>query len=99
MAQNLVSAVITYHKPGTQPPLYVAGTFSDPPWLPQEMDHTARKDGEYNFKKEIRAEPRSRIQYKFLVGDGEWVLKDDGPTTTDSFGNTNHVLEVGTQEE
>ncbi|KAK4032602.1 hypothetical protein C8A01DRAFT_40948 [Parachaetomium inaequale] len=100
MASSQIPAVITYHKPGTQPPLYVAGTFSDPPWQPHEMDHTAREDGEYDFKKEVRAEPGSKIQYKFRIGNGDWwVLKDDGPTMTDSSGNTNHVLEVKPQEE
>lgn len=99
MAQTLASTTITYHKPGTRPPLYVAGTFSDPPWQPQEMDHTARDDGEYDFRKEIHVEPGSTIQYKFRVGDGEWVLKDDGPTTTDSSGNLNNVLVVESQEE
>jgi len=99
MASNLIPAVITYYKPGTQPPLFVAGTFSDPPWQPQEMDHTAREDGGYDFKKEVRAEPGSEIQYKFRVGDGEWVLKEDGPTTVDPSGNTNHVLEVKPRDE
>ncbi|KAK4247762.1 hypothetical protein C7999DRAFT_31839 [Corynascus novoguineensis] len=99
MASTTAPAVITYHKPGVQPPLYVAGTFSHPPWQPEEMDHTAREDGEYDFRKEVRAKPRSIIQYKFRIGNGEWVLKDNEPTTTDSSGNTNHVLEVKPQEE
>jgi hypothetical protein len=100
MASAQIPAVITYHKPGTQPPVYVAGTFSDPQWQPHEMEHTKREDGEYDFRKEIRAEPGSKTQYKFRLGDGDWwVLKDDGPTVTDSAGNTNHVLEVNPQEE
>lgn len=100
MASTQIPAVITYHKPGTQPPLYVAGTFSDPPWQPFEMDHTTRADGEYDFKKEVRAEPGSKIQYKFCIGDGDWwVLKEDGPTTMDSSGIKNHVLEVKPQNQ
>ncbi|KAK4242604.1 hypothetical protein C8A03DRAFT_29199 [Achaetomium macrosporum] len=100
MATARIPAVITYHKPGTRPPVYVAGTFSEPPWQPHEMDCMTREDGEYDFTKEVYGEPGSKIQYKFRIGDGDWwVLKDDGPTATDSAGNTNHVLEVKTQEE
>lgn len=90
-----VPVVITYYKPGTRPPIFVAGTFSDPPWQPQEMEHTAREDGEHDFKKEVYGEPGSKIQYKFRIGDGDWwVLNGDAPTVRDSAGNTNHVLEV-----
>ncbi|KAJ4304436.1 hypothetical protein N0V88_002049 [Collariella sp. IMI 366227] len=100
MASTQVPAVISYHKPGTRPPLYVAGTFSQPPWEPYEMDHKEREDGEYDFKKEVCAEPGTKIEYKFRLGNGDWwVLKEDGPTVTDSSGNTNHVLEVKPQEE
>ena len=90
-----IPAVITYHKRGTSPPIYVAGTFSDPPWQPHKMDHTAREDGEHYFKKEVYGEPGSKIEYKFRIGDGDlWVLDENTPTVTDSSGNTNHVLEV-----
>jgi hypothetical protein len=99
MASTQASAVITYHKPGTQPPLYVAGTFSNPPWQPHEMDRTAREDGEYDFKKEVRGAPGSKIQYKFRIGDGNWwVLQEDHPTTTDGSGNTNNVLELKAED-
>ncbi len=94
MASTRIPVVITYHKPGTQPPLFVAGTFSDPQWQPHEMEHTVREDGEYNFKKEVHAEPGTKIKYKFRLGDRDWVLQDDGSTVTDSDGNTNNVLEV-----
>ncbi len=94
MASTQIPVVITYHKPGTRPPLFVAGTFSDPQWQAVEMEHTVREDGEYNFKKEVHAEPGSKIKYKFRLGDRDWVLQDDGSTVTDSDGNTNNVLEV-----
>ncbi|GAB1320563.1 hypothetical protein MFIFM68171_10773 [Madurella fahalii] len=95
MAAAQIPVVITYHKPGTRPPIFVAGTFSNPPWQPQEMEHTTRTDGEYDFKKEVYGEPGSKIQYKFRIGNGDWwVLNGDAPTMTDSAGNTNHVLEV-----
>lgn len=100
MASTQIPVVITFHRPGTQPPLYLAGTFSNPPWQPHEMDHAVREDGEYDFKKEVHGEPGSKIQYKFRIGDGDWwVLKDDGPTETDDSGNTNNILEVKSEQE
>lgn len=89
------STYIHYEKPGTQPPIYVAGTFSEPPWHPYEMDYTTDADGEHVFKKEIHVEPGSKIQYKFRVGAGNWwVLNEGAPTVTDGAGNTNHEMEV-----
>ncbi|KAK0630599.1 hypothetical protein B0T17DRAFT_488716 [Bombardia bombarda] len=86
---------ITYRKPGTQPPLYVAGTFSDPPWQPQEMDFTTDSQGEHVFKKKILGKPGSKVHYKFRVGSGDWwVLNDELPTAVDSSGNQNNELEV-----
>lgn len=89
-----VPAVIAFRKSGIRPPVYLAGTFSDPPWQPLEMDHALREDGEHDFKKEISGEPGSKIQYKFRIGEDWWVLDENTPTVTDDAGNTNHVLEV-----
>ncbi|KAL2015589.1 hypothetical protein VTK56DRAFT_5201 [Thermocarpiscus australiensis] len=90
-----IPALITYHKPGTRPPIYVAGTFSDPPWQPYEMDYTTREDGEHDFKKEVCGEAGSEIQYKFRIGEGDWwALSEDAPIVTDSEGNANHVLRL-----
>ncbi|KAL2261927.1 hypothetical protein VTK26DRAFT_2992 [Humicola hyalothermophila] len=95
MATNRTPIVITYHKRDVVPPLYVAGTFSDPPWQAQEMDDTTGEDGEHYFQKEVYAAPGSKIQYKFRIGNGDWwVLDDHTPTMTDGAGNVNHVLEV-----
>ncbi|KAK3692936.1 hypothetical protein B0T22DRAFT_436155 [Podospora appendiculata] len=96
MASPKVAATITYQKPGTQPPLFVAGTFSDPPWEAYEMDYTTDANGEHIFNKEIWGKPGSKVHYKFRVGTGDWwVLNDDDtPTATDAMGNRNHELQV-----
>lgn len=95
MESSEVCAIISYEKPGTQPPVYVAGTFSDPPWKPHEMAYTTNDDGEHVFTKEFAAEPGTRVQYKFRIGTGDWwVLHDDVPTVKDSNGNENHELVV-----
>lgn len=94
MASTKVSAAITYEKPGTQPPMYVAGTFSDPPWEAHEMEYDTDDKGEHIFSQKVEGEPGSKIQYKFRVGPGNWwVLHEGMPTVTDINGNTNHELE------
>lgn len=95
MATTLAPATITYQKPGTKPPIYVAGTFSDPEWQLEEMEYIVDADGEHVFRKEVQGEPGSKIHYKFRIGDGNWwVLNDDTPTVTDIAGNKNNELEV-----
>ncbi|KAK2011442.1 hypothetical protein LZ32DRAFT_606454 [Colletotrichum eremochloae] len=89
----MVSVTITYKKPGTQPPIFIAGSFSDPQWQPQEMQFTTEDGGEHTFHKSIEVPPSSQIQYKFRVGLGDWwVLNEDAPTVTDASGNRNNLL-------
>ncbi|TID01945.1 hypothetical protein CH35J_004279 [Colletotrichum higginsianum] len=96
----MVSVTITYKKPGTQPPLFVAGSFSDPQWQPQEMLFTTEDGGEHTFHKSIEVPPSSQIQYKFRVGLGDWwVLNEDAPTVTDASGNRNNVLAAPESQE
>lgn len=76
---STIPIAITYHKPGTEPPLFVAGSFSA--WEAQEMDCTTDEDGKHVFVKTVRVPPGTQIQYKFRVGLGDWwVLNDDAPT-------------------
>lgn len=96
----MAPVTITYQKPGTKPPIYVAGTFSDPAWQPEEMEYYLNSDGEHVFKKDLQVKPGSKIHYKFRVGDGDWwVLDDDTPTVTDAAGNKNNELEVPPPEQ
>jgi hypothetical protein len=81
MAPKLVSVTVKYSKPGTQPPLFLAGSFSDPAWHPQEMQYTTNEAGEHDFYKEVQAEEGNVYQYKFRVGEGDWwMLNEDSPT-------------------
>lgn len=77
MADTKVPITIAYRAPGTQPPLFVAGTFSHPQWVPQEMDYTTGEDGQPFFSKAFDVEPNSKIQYKFRVGPGDWWILDE----------------------
>ncbi|KAM0334280.1 hypothetical protein ACHAQA_001302 [Verticillium albo-atrum] len=93
MATSRVPVTLTYRKPGTQPPLFVAGTFSDPQWEAQEMQVTTGDDGEHIFSKPLHLTPGSKIQYKIRIGPGDWwVLNEDAPTVTDDAGNRNNLL-------
>ena len=76
---------ITYSSPDIQPPVYVAGAFTDPPWQPCEMkcvkpvqdpnvDPQAKPD--YTFSKEFEV-TGGRWQYKFRLGPGDWWVCDE----------------------
>ena len=81
MATQKKSTIVRYSVPGTQPPLYVAGSFSNPEWTPLPMQYTVNDDGEYLFTKEVEAEEGKEYQYKFRVGEGDWwLLNEDEPT-------------------
>ncbi len=77
---------LEYAKPGTQPPVYVAGSFSTPAWQPDEMSVTelhsedANVAKEYAFHKEVMVSEGS-WQYKFRLGHGDWWVLDDGAKT------------------
>ena len=83
-ARKKSAVVVTYSKPGTQPPIYLAGSFSE--WQPQEMQCTADELGEYRFTKEVEVEEGNEYQYKFRVGEGDWwLLNENEPTGTCSL--------------
>ncbi|OAA58577.1 hypothetical protein SPI_06650 [Niveomyces insectorum RCEF 264] len=99
MAKGDAAVEITYKSTDLEPPLFVAGSFSNPPWTPQEMKHAKAPSGEHVFTKTIHAEPGSTIQYKFRVGRGDWWILDDTlPTVTDDKGNQNNMIKVMDQK-
>lgn len=84
MASPTVTVTVKYSKPGTQPPVYLAGSFSDPAWQPQEMEHTTNADGEHEYHKDVQVEKGKEYQYKFRLGPGDWwTLNEDAPTGMD----------------
>jgi hypothetical protein len=83
MAAKKIRVTITYTHPGTQPPVYLAGSFSMPAWYPQEMDFIAEDHNEHRFHKEVLADEGGQFQYKFRIGSGDWwVLDENAPTGT-----------------
>lgn len=90
---------ITFSKPGTQPPVYVTTSLSEPQWQPVEMHNTQKEEGEYEFWHEFEAEP-GEYQYKFRLGPGDWwVLDEKSQTVEDGSGNRNNLLVVDAPKE
>lgn len=75
MAQRQI--IISYRKAGTKPPVFVAGTFSDPAWEPHEMGCSVDSLGEYTFEQVVSVEAGAELQYKFRLGAGDWWVCDD----------------------
>ncbi|KUI64780.1 Midasin [Cytospora mali] len=95
MVDRKVPVTITYRTTGIEPPLFVAGTFSDPQWTPHEMECTPGSDGENFFTQKLEVDPGSKLQYKFRVGYGDWwMLNEEAPTVADDAGNRNNLLEA-----
>ncbi|KAI1805641.1 hypothetical protein F4811DRAFT_212148 [Daldinia bambusicola] len=95
MSPQKVPITFTYKKDDTDPPIYVAGSFSDPPWQPQEMDVAIDQLGGRLFTKQVMVDDGTEIHYKFRIGQGDWwALDETADTVTDEWGNTNNVLRV-----
>ena len=70
---------ITYSHPDTQPPVYLAGAFSEPQWQTQEMHYTTDDNNQHEFYRQIEVEEGRSYEYKFRLGPGDWwVLNEDG---------------------
>jgi hypothetical protein len=81
MTSQTVTVTVTYSKPGAQPPIYLAGSFSDPEWQPEEMQYTTDENNEHEFHKKVEVEKGKEYQYKFRLGPGDWwTLNEDSPT-------------------
>jgi hypothetical protein len=92
MAPGTISVMVKYSKPGTQPPVFLAGSFSE--WQPQEMSFTTDDNNEHEFYKEVQVDEGNKYQYKFRVGPGDWwVLNENSPT-----GTCFHFLSMRTLE-
>ncbi|KAI9047923.1 hypothetical protein LZ554_007725 [Drepanopeziza brunnea f. sp. 'monogermtubi'] len=96
MAPQTVPVTVRYSRPGTQPPIYLGGSFDDPQWHePREMQYTTDENNEHEFYTEVSVEEGKEYQYKFRVGPGDWwVLNEASPTVPDNQGIRNNLLAV-----
>jgi hypothetical protein len=72
---NKASVTVRFSKPGFQPPIYLAGSFSE--WQPQEMQYTLNEHNEHQYYKELEVELGKEYQYKFRIGQGDWWVLDE----------------------
>lgn len=96
MAPTVIT--LTYRKLGTIPPVFVAGSFSEPPWEAHELSQDA-EEGSGSFSRTFSITPGT-YQYKFRLGTGDWWVTDETrETVTDNQGNINNVLLVQDTQE
>lgn len=69
------TVTITYSKPGTVSPVFVAGSFSSPPWEPHQL-HQEGEESSGTFSKTFVIDPGT-YQYKFRLGTGDWWVLDE----------------------
>lgn len=75
-----IPSTITFKRPGTAPPLFLAGSFSDPEWEPKEMEYKTEDDGEHTFQSEVMITPGEDYQFKLRMGEGSWwILAENYP--------------------
>ncbi|KAI4161101.1 MAG: hypothetical protein LQ342_005138 [Letrouitia transgressa] len=72
---------IRFTSAGARPPIYIAGSFTSPEWVPQEMDYhldaeSREFEPSYIFFKSFDLLP-GRYFYKLRLGDGDWWVCDD----------------------
>ncbi|EQL00943.1 hypothetical protein OCS_03347 [Ophiocordyceps sinensis CO18] len=86
---------IAFRKAGAQPPVYLAGTFSNPAWQPREMQCTLDDAGEHYFTAQVSVQPGLEYWYKFRVGESDdWVLDEHSSIVTDDQGYKTNLLKV-----
>lgn len=73
----MVSATITFEQDSVEPPVFVAGAFTD--WTPTEMEcETLEANGTTKkvFSHAFDLAP-GEYQYKFRLGPGDWWVLDE----------------------
>ena len=65
-----------------KPPIYVAGSFTNPPWIRQEMEYISMGDpGDTNHPEEYVYTgtvelPPGEYEYKFCIGEDRWICDE-----------------------
>ncbi|CAH0049322.1 unnamed protein product [Clonostachys solani] len=78
MASSGSQHTITFKRAKTVPPLFLAGSFAESNWKPQEMNASRDEDGEYTFTGTVNAIPGHEYQYNIKSGEqGPWIYDKD----------------------
>lgn len=85
---------ISFSPKGAKPPIFIAGTFTNPPWQQLEMQSIELETpGEYRHEIRLNIPKGQDYQYKFRLGKGDWWdLNEEEPTVVDGAGNHNNLL-------
>lgn len=86
-SSNIQNIRISYVSPEARPPIFIAGSFTDPPWQPEELDYVLKQPddiesgtpselSQYRFAKSVQI-GEGRWQYKFRLGLGDWWVCDE----------------------
>ena len=82
---------ITYRDKKASPPVYIAGTHTERPWEPQEMERVPDKEeGVPTYEAVIMAEEGSELQFKISHSGGE--MADEGASVTSSDSGSTVIL-------
>ncbi|POS85825.1 hypothetical protein EPUL_003365 [Erysiphe pulchra] len=85
---------IRYSSKDAKSPVYIAGTFTNPPWQLLKMK-SLEPETSIESKFEIRLDlaKGQDYEYKFRVGrDEHWILNEEEPIVKDEAGNLNNLL-------
>ncbi|RKF76721.1 putative pt repeat family protein [Golovinomyces cichoracearum] len=85
---------ISFSPKGAKPPVFIAGTFTNPPWQQLEMQSIELENsGEYRHEIRLDIFKGQDYQYKFRLGKGDWWdLNEEEPIVVDAAGNHNNLL-------
>lgn len=93
MAVPTVPYTIFYANHEADEPIFVAGSFSDPPWRPQQMRLSLDERNRRVFVAELDLQPGKEYQYKLRIGEGDdWVLSEAHSIGLSSFNRYEALL-------
>ncbi|KAG5940996.1 hypothetical protein E4U53_007504 [Claviceps sorghi] len=95
MSASTTTVTVSYRRRGLEPPVFVAGTFTDPAWESREMQIVTDEFGEHHFTIQVPVEPGKEYRYHFRAGgQDDWFLDEHATIATDSLGQRCNILRV-----
>ncbi|KAG5914431.1 hypothetical protein E4U42_000486 [Claviceps africana] len=95
MSASKTTVTVSYRRRGLEPPVFVAGTFTNPAWESREMQAVTDEFGEYHFAAQVPVEPGREYQYHFRAGlQQDWFVDEHATIATDSLGQRCNILRV-----
>ncbi|KAM3506428.1 hypothetical protein MY10362_002356 [Beauveria mimosiformis] len=92
---NTFSHIITYNAPCEGGAVFIAGTFSKPAWLLQEMQRSALSGNSNTHSISVMVEPGKEYQYRFKLGrEGRWAVDEQKPIVKSVLGTKSNILRV-----